>query len=347
MVKYTANVERPIVGKLPSIAVIGAGISGLFATRILMDHGHQVRVFEKTGKPGGRTAAISDSTFAFDTGAQYFTVRDDRLERYVRSWQMDGIVEPWKGKIMVAKAGRLSAEKKFTERWVGIPGMDTIAAHLSVGVDIRFNSTIVSPQKNEDQWQLIDDQRNLHGPYDAIIIAAPPPQANGLVQSSAMLSARISGIETQPCLAVMVAFDEPLDVPFDAAFIHGSSVRWAARNNSKPGRAAAECWTLHASTRWSDANAAKDDEQRIPLVVDAFFKGIGHRRIDPVYQRSRYWESAAAANPLNVGCLWDSHIKMGLCGDWCQMSRLEGAALSGMAIAGRILGLNAGNPHTL
>jgi photolyase PhrII len=347
MAAYTAKVKGPAGTKSLKIAFIGAGISGLFAARSLMDQGHQVQVYEKTDKPGGRTAAISDATFAFDTGAQYFTVRDGRLQRYVRSWHMDGIVEPWQGKIMVAKAGRLSAEKKMTERWVGIPGMDAIAAHLSVGIDIRFNITIISTQKKDDQWQLTDEQQNIHGPYDVVIIAAPPPQTSGLVEPSPTLRTGIAGLEMQPCLAVMVAFEQPLDVPFDAAFIHGSPVRWAARNNSKPRRGPAECWTLHASARWSDANADEDDEQRISWLIDAFFKSIGHRRIDPVYQRSRYWESAAAAHPLNVGCLWDAQLKIGMCGDWCQMSRLEGAALSAMAMAGRILCLNTAIAQTL
>ena len=76
------------------------------------------------------------------------------------------------------------------------------------------------------------------------------------------------------------------------------------------------------------------------LLIDAFFEDIGHSRIEPVYQHSRFWHAAAATHPLNSGCLWDSRLKLGLCGDWCQMSRIEGAALSGMAMAGRILGSN-------
>ena len=222
--------------------------------------------------------------------------------------------------------------------------MDTIAAHLSEGIDIRFNTAIESLQKNNEQWQLMDHQQNLHGPYDIVIVAAPPPQANGLVELSAKLSDRICAIEMQPCLAVMIAFNEPLELLFDAIFVHGSAVRWVARNNSKPQRGSAECWSLHANAQWSKANAHTDDEQRISLAVDAFFKSIDHRPIDPIYQRSCYWESAAAANPLNVGCLWDARLKIGMCGDWCQMSRIEGAALSGMAMAGNILSLKVDIP---
>ncbi len=345
MSAYAAKIKGPAVGQPLKVAVIGAGISGLFAARTLMDHDHQVHLFEKASRPGGRTATIKESDFAFDAGAQYFTVRDERLSRFVRSWHLDGIVAPWEGKVGVAKQGRLSAENQATERWVGIPGMDAIATHLSAGIGIRYNTTIDSLQKNNEQWQLMDHQQNRHGPYDAVIVAAPPPQANGLVELSPKLSDRIFAIEMQPCLAVMIAFNQPLDVPFDAVFVHGSAVRWVARNNSKPQRGATECWTLHANARWSKANARTDDEQRIYLAVDSFFKSIGHRRIDPIHQRSCYWESAAVANPLNVGCLWDARLKIGMCGDWCQMSRIEGAALSGMAMAGKILSLNSGIPQ--
>jgi len=56
---------------------------------------------------GGQHAFNSDRHHTFITaGARYFTVRDDRLRRYVESWQMDAIVQPWQGKAQVVKSGR-------------------------------------------------------------------------------------------------------------------------------------------------------------------------------------------------------------------------------------------------
>jgi hypothetical protein len=42
---------------------------------------------------------------------------------------------------------------------------------------------------------------------------------------------------------------------------------------------------------------------------------------------------------LDAGCIWDQNLRIGVCGDWCQMSRVEGAILSGMAAAGSVLGM--------
>jgi len=342
MAASSAKVKGPAFGRPLKIAVIGAGLSGLFAARTLKDHGHQVQVFEKTDRPGGRIATQTDSTYAFDTGAQYFTVRDERLQRYVQSWQTDGIVQPWEGRVQVIKKGRLSDEKRVTERWVGIPAMDAIPSHLAAAIEIELNVTVVSVTKNDGRWQLIDDHNKSYGPYDAVIVALPPPKATDFLRSSPALLNRIAEVKMQPCLAVMAAFETPLDLPFDAAFVHQSPVRWAARNNSKPKRPATECWVLHANAEWSQtACNGKDEKTAVRSLLASFFESIGRTFIEPIYQSTRYWQAAVAVNPLNAGCLWDAEVNIGLCGDWSQMSRVEGAALSGMAMAGRILGVTA------
>jgi len=345
MAAYTAKVKGPVTSEPLKIAVIGAGLSGLFAARTLIDHGHRVQVFEKADRPGGRIATLKSSPYAFDTGAQYFTVYDDRLRRYAKSWQMDAIVQPWQGKVQLVKSGRLSDERKVTERWVGIPAMDAVAVHMASGIKIDYNVTVLSLSKSKNRWQLTDCHQNVYGPYEAVIIAAPPPRAAGLLKSSPKLRDRIRKVEMQPCLAVMAAFEKPLDLPFDAAFVHDSPIRWVARDSSKPRRTEAECWVFHAGAKWSYEHAGKDDAASVRSLIDPFIKSMGHTPVDPIYYQTRYWRFAAAANPLNVGCLWDAASKIGLCGDWCQMSRFEGAALSGMAMAGRILDMNAEAPH--
>ena len=225
--------------------------------------------------------------------------------------------------------------------------MDAVAVHLAAGIEIDYNVAVLSLTKSKNRWQLTDGNQHTYGPYEAVIIAAPPPQAAGLLESSSKLRDRIRNVEMQPCLAVTAAFEKPLDLPFDAAFVHGSPVKWAARNSSKPGRPAAECWVLHADAKWSLEQAGVEADAGVRTLMDSFFKSMGQTPVDPIFCQTRYWKTAAAANPLNVGCLWDAALKIGLCGDWCQMSRFEGAVLSGMAMAGRILNMKIGIPHKL
>ena len=67
-------------GKTPRhFAIIGAGMAGVVCARTLVQAGHQVTVFEKSSKAGGRTTTIDSPFGSFDAGAQYFTVRDPRF----------------------------------------------------------------------------------------------------------------------------------------------------------------------------------------------------------------------------------------------------------------------------
>ena len=56
---------------LKSIAIIGAGCSGLAAAHILHDAGNAVTVFERSQEVGGRAATRQQQGFIYDHGAQY------------------------------------------------------------------------------------------------------------------------------------------------------------------------------------------------------------------------------------------------------------------------------------
>ena len=50
------------------IAVIGAGISGLYCSYLLEEKGYEVDLFEKSSKIGGRMASVEKSGFILDRG---------------------------------------------------------------------------------------------------------------------------------------------------------------------------------------------------------------------------------------------------------------------------------------
>ena len=62
--------------KLSSIAVIGAGISGLAAAIELAHHGYHVNVFEKNSSFGGRGRSFEHLGFRFDMGPSWYWMPD-------------------------------------------------------------------------------------------------------------------------------------------------------------------------------------------------------------------------------------------------------------------------------
>ena len=322
-----------------AVAVVGAGISGLFAARTLADHGLEVRVFDKGRGPGGRSSTRQEGEFSFDHGAQYFTARDDRLRCYVESWVNEGLVQYWQGRIGIAAGGEVRLKGDGIDRFVGVPGMSAVAGHLASQLDIFYESKVNGIEWSPNDLRLIGDSGEDLGSFDVGIVAIPPEQAASLMVESSNLTKQVQSVKMLPAWAVMAVFDRSLDLELDGVFVHDSPLSWAARNNSKPGRSDHECWVLHGTNEWSGSHLEKNEEEVSAGLLQAFFEAIGSQPIQPIFAKAHRWRYAQAENPLKVGCLWDAKLRLGACGDWCQMSRIEGAFLGGMAMAGRVLSL--------
>jgi hypothetical protein len=59
--------------------------------------------------------------------------------------------------------------------------------------------------------------------------------------------------------------------------------------------------------------------------------------VQPSYVVAHRWRYALPTQPLPDRCLFDGDSNMGACGDWCSGPRVEGAFLSGAALAEGLL----------
>ncbi|QDT09256.1 FAD-dependent oxidoreductase [Stieleria marina] len=333
----------------PTVAVVGAGLSGLICARTLMDQGFDVTVFEKSGGMGGRMATRRvNANLSFDHGAQYFTARDERFKRYVRSWVQDEIVQPWQGRIVVLEQGNVKEEKRGTDRFVATPTMNAIGKHLAAEIDVNIRTRVASlkqtakgsGKQSGKQWSLASDSGDDLGQFDAAVVAVPAGQAAKLLSSVPCLADQAEATKMSGCWAVMLATDTTSALDFDAAFVQHSPLSWIALNNTKPGRDGDQsAWTLHATAEWTEqhinASAAEVEE----LLVNEFWNAVGLSPSKPVHAQAHLWRFALPQNPLPTSCLFDRDLQIGACGDWCGGPRVEGAFLSGMSMAGRIMSL--------
>lgn len=337
---YRRHTMRPLTESLPTVAVIGAGVSGLMCARTLADHGLPVTVLEKSRGVSGRMATRrTDDGLTFDHGAQYFTVRDDRFRRYVDSWIQDGLVQPWKGRIVSLRDGQIELDKSATDRYVGCPGMNAIGKHLASGLDIRTKVQIASLQPDNGTWRILDGTGKEVTRADFVVVAAPAPQAAELLTAVEDLAARAASVPVAGCWTLMARFGSPIPVDYDGAFVQDSILSWVARNRSKPGRdSGAETWVLHASADWTEAHLERLPDEVRPMLLESFRRATGVTA-EPENAIVHRWRYALPIQPLAQRCLFDAHRMIGACGDWCCGPRVEGAFLSGAALAGRVLGL--------
>ncbi len=350
---YGARCIAPACGRPVRVVVVGAGLSGLACARTLADQGLMVTVVDKGRRPGGRATSRYDGADVFDHGAQFFTARSEWLLRHVTSWEADGIVARWTPRLVQARGARA---RRAAPWWVGTPSMGALAAHLASGLDIKQGTKVTSLSRTgHGMWSVLASgpDGNAVPPLfaDALVVTLPAAQSTlllGPVDSEAA-SAAASAKQT-PCWAVMLTARGLGDLGADVFEDGQGPIAWASREASKPGRAGGgqdresavgeEPWLLHASAGWSEAHLDAAPEAVAQALTEAFLLQHGARvRTEVLRVRAHLWRYAQGHLPEARGALFNASTLLAVCGDWVNGSRVEGALTSGVAAAGRLLGV--------
>ena len=320
------------------IAIIGTGLAGLSAAQALHAAGLQVELFDKSRGSGGRMASKRSDAGSLDLGAQYFTARDRRFVEVVQQWQARGWVAEWDPQLYHSNQNGLQPSPDEQVRWVGTPRMSAITRALLGALPVHFACRITEVFRGEQHWELLDGEGNSHGPYSAVIVATPAPQATGLLSAAPKLASAAASVIMEPTWAVALAFATPLDTRVEGCFAQGSVLDWVARNRSKPGRDGTfDTWVLHASSTWSKQHQDLPKEAVIERLHGAFAELIGCALPAPAVSLAHRWLYARPASAHEWGALADADLGLYACGDWCLSGRVEGAWLSGQEVARRLL----------
>lgn len=336
---YEKRVDRGIAGPPPRIAMIGSGLGGLMCSRTLCDHGLDVQLFEKSRRAGGRasTRKLEDGS-QFDHGAQYFTIRDPNLTRYLESWVADQHVAEWQGHFVSIDEPCQCNEVQAQKRYVGIPTMESLSKHLSKDLSIRFETEVERVVRNESGYDLFACDGSHLGVFDIVLWNCPPVQTLKQLPKSCSWHAQLSQVEMVPCWAVMLGAEDRWEVPLDGAFVNQGKLSWISRDSSKPNRPSElEIWVLHSTVKWAKENLEASKEQVIQDLVEEAARVTGRALPKHSLALAHRWLYSRPAEPLPESSLWDEKNWLGACGDWCGGPRVEGALKSGVSLAGRIL----------
>ncbi len=316
-------------------------MSGVACARRLHEHGFAVTIFEKSRGAGGRMSTRRVGDLRFDHGAQYFTARDPQFIEMVQLWKQEGHVDLWKGKIaVIGRAEKIELAEPGTERFVATPNMNSLCKHLAVGLKMVTQTRVGSIERDDDAtWRLRSTDEEALGSFDGVVVTAPAEQTAELLVPLPSLARQAASCKMNPCWSAMIALadGESLSAGFDGAFVHNSPITWIARNCSKPQRNGAETWVVHASNEWTWERMELSKDNAAMELLKAFRTVVDATNLQPAYLTAHFWRYAIPPQPLEMKCLFDEGHAVIACGDWCGGPRVEGAYLSGVAAAGKIL----------
>lgn len=324
----------PIPTRDRDVVIVGAGMAGLMAARELRARGRSVVLVDKGRRPGGRLATrrVRDALgppAVCDSGAQFFTVRDDTFGRHVDHWLAEGWAQEW---------CRGFGSDDGHIRYRGRQGMKTLGLRLAEGMEVIHQTRVEAVAFGQGRWQVAADGATWTA--SAVILTPPVPQSLDLVDAGGIElpythRRALESIAYEPCLAALARLDGPSGLP-DPGGLAGPTgdIAWIADNQRKGISPEAVGVTIHASADFTREHLDGDRDQAGRELVEQAMDLLGRPPTAVYVHLWRYSKptSTFARRHLAV----DVPAPLVFAGDAFGGPRIEGAAMSGLSAADQL-----------
>ncbi|MFN8148967.1 MAG: FAD-dependent oxidoreductase [Candidatus Nanopelagicales bacterium] len=324
------------MGARPRVAVVGGGMSGIACADRLRGAGLEVVVIDRGHRLGGRMATrtmrgtgLPYDGRVVDVGASYLTASTDAFGELVSAWAARGLVVPWTDRFHVADRDGLDGTSPGPVRYAAPGGLRGLVEDLAADLPVVIAPRAVEDVVRDGDGVLVDGER-----FDVAVLAMPGPQAADLLADDDPAAEQLAWQEWSPALTLVAAYDERCWDEFDGIFVNESPVLLFVADDGRRRGDGAPVLVAHAQAELAAANL--DDPSRATAELVAALTEIVGATAQPVWTEVRRWSLARVVEPGLRTHWFDGTI--GLCGDaWSDVSRVEAAYLSGLALADAVL----------
>ena len=163
MDRYRAFTDQPASSTDHPIVVVGAGLAGATAARLLADHGFDVVVLDKGRRVGGRSSRRRLDDVVITHGAAHLHAWPSWMEAWAEA-------ERNEGRAVAGDGHRL------------VDGPDTIAGWLE-GIDVLTSTTVTRLERDGEVWNIHDEEGN-RWQASGVVVTAPLPQLHRMMEQA-------------------------------------------------------------------------------------------------------------------------------------------------------------------
>ncbi|MFK7864880.1 MAG: NAD(P)/FAD-dependent oxidoreductase [Pseudohongiellaceae bacterium] len=305
----------------PSIAIIGAGLAGIALAQELKGFA-KVTLFEKSRGVGGRMSNRRHDLARFDHGAQFFTARSKEFRTAISAALELKSIEEWTPKILTLEANQEPYKREWFEpHFRGASGMNSLAKTLAKDLSIQTGVEVKALSSESSGWVIEDQSGCQSSHFDWVVCSAPAPQATNLLPDQFLHKEKLKDAVFSACFALMLGFDTPLNLNFEAAVIKNPVLAWLSLHNQTS-------LLVHSQNHWASDNVESDLKWVESEMLGAL-ENLMPEIPKPNHQSLHRWRFARCETPLETDFLLDTENRLAAVGDWCRGNRVEDAFLSG------------------
>lgn len=333
------------------IAIVGAGLAGLTAGRLLARKGHEVIILEKSRGFGGRLStryAGDDLSIKLDHGSPFIASGGDQFNAFISELSEKGVLKPWTDSFAFHNDEGFfethpSREKSMV--YVAPEGMNSVGRYMSRWVDVRTSKhvsgiTMVAPgARTKRPWILnMSDSSVLEA--DALILAVPAIQASGLLQTAQdetpvrALHAVTSTVKYDNLFTLMVSYAEQAQPDWKGLYCQNDVLSFISNENSKRDNGHLTL-VAHAGKAFSYENRDTDPVLVKQKMIQALSAILGTWAGVPTWSQLHFWRYAHPVNRLQVPYLesTQSQAPLAVIGDFFVGNDAEASYVSGLTLA--------------
>ena len=329
------------------IAVVGAGLSGLTAGKVLAEAGHEVVIYEKSKGYGGRMAtryAGKNHEYRIDHGVSHFTATDPQFLSVVKEWESKGLVQPWGNRFSFFTGEELMPKTPLEETnlYTSTRGMNQIGRVMGRMSDVNFDAkvggiTYFGKNRTRKRPWMINFQSGQVVSADAVIIATPAPQAFGVLgmaqdeTDTLKMVRQIDEVRYESSFTLMIGI-KGVDIPtWQGIECEHGSISFISNESLKRG----DNETLYLSIQSSHDFAKQHQHDLKEQVAERLLKELsmilGSWVMSYDWKQIHFWRYASCENPLDVTYLdrGDADAPLALVGDYFKGAQIQDAYSSG------------------
>ncbi len=331
------------------IAVIGAGVAGLTAGRILAGSGHEVVVFEKSRGYGGRLAtryAGTDNATKVDHGLPYMELSSPDIEPLIDEMVEAGILAPWQGPFVhMNSKGEISDVKPSKKRYIAPEGMNQVGKKLARMVDVRTETKVsgvthIGEDRTKKRSWMLNFPTGLTENFDAVIIATPSKQAYAILNTTIdevqtlKLLREVDDVAYKPSFSLLVGYGSAETPDWAMMTCENEVIESITNETSKRNNDSESAFVINTTSEFANKFKDADHEEVEEIILDELTDILGGWSALPEWKQLHFWRYTKAINPLPSPFMEvvGNDAPIALVGSYMNGGSVESAYLSGLAI---------------